>query len=581
MERIAIVDRKKCNPEMCGNYLCMRVCPVNRRGEDCITVGNNKKAEIDEKLCIGCGICVKKCPFNAINIVNLPSQLDEEPVHRYGKNGFHLFNLPVPIFGSVVGIIGRNGIGKSTAMSILAGLLQPNFGRKGFKASVRDLIERFKGSELHNFFEKLERNEIVISFKPQQVSLIPKAFRGTVRELLKERDEKNELLKIAEELDIKNILDSNVGDVSGGELQRIAIAATVLKKANVYFFDEPTSYLDIKQRIKVSRFIRKLADENTAVLVVEHDLIVLDFLADFIHITYGTPGAFGVISSLQSTREGINEYLHGYLKKENIRFRQNEISFEERALQKGKKESEAVIEWADVHIKLGGFSLTAEQGKLKKHHITGILGENGLGKTTFARLLAGKIKGLDTNIKISYKPQYIDTDSKEKVRDFIKEAISNFRTEIVLPLNLDKLLDNKLCDLSGGELQSVMIAKCLSQDADLFLMDEPSAYLDVEQRLAASKVIRRVTENLGKTALIIDHDLLFIDYLSDDLIVFSGVPSKEGFVSSVLTMEEGMNKFLSSLGITMRREYESKRPRINKLNSRLDREQKTKRKYYY
>ena len=586
MKRIALIEKKKCNPAMCGDFLCMRVCPVNRRGDECITVDeDSKKPLIDEKLCIGCGICPKKCPFEAISIVNLPSKLNEDPVHRFGQNGFHLFNLPMPIFGKVVGIIGRNGIGKSTALSILAGIIKPNLGKDNFSATTRDLIEQYKGSELQNYFERLEKEEIVVSFKPQQVSLIPKSFSGTVRKLLKERDDKNQFDEITKKLELTNVLDRDVNQISGGELQRVAIAATVLKKANVYFFDEPTSYLDIKQRIKVSKFIKELADEKTAVLIIEHDLIILDYMTDYIHISYGKPGAFGVISSIQNTREGINEYLSGFLRKDNVRFRTNEINFEERPPLNLNKEAVKLVSWNNLSKKLGDFSLTGEKGELHKHYITGILGENGIGKSTFAKILAEEIEpetgAIEGSAVIAYKPQYIDTDSDETVRTFLSEAIKKFKTQLINPLELERYYDEKLHELSGGELQRDMIAKVLSKEADIYLLDEPSAYLDVEQRLVASKVIRKIAEDKGNAALIVDHDLLFMDYLSDDLIVFNGVPSKSGHVKGPFSMQEGMNLFLDSLKISMRRDHETKRPRINKLNSQLDREQKSTNKLYY
>ena len=148
-------------------------------------------------------------------------------------------------------------------------------------------------------------------------------------------------------------------------------------------------------------------------------------------------------------------------------------------------------------------------------------------------------------------------------------------------MNLKQLYEKKLNELSGGELQKVAIAYCLGKDADLFLLDEPSAYLDVEQRLIISKVIRDFMELQNKSALVVDHDLLFLDYLSDKLMVFDGVPAKHGIVNGPFEMEDGMNMFLKKLGITLRRDKESLMPRVNKLDSKLDREQKEKGKYYY
>jgi ATP-binding cassette subfamily E protein 1 len=186
MSRIAIVKKDKCFPVECGNYLCKKLCPVNRTGKDCIVEDDDShKAKINEELCIGCGICPKRCPFDAIDIINLPQELDSQIIHRYGENGFHLYNLPTPIFGKVVGILGKNGIGKSTALKILAGLLKPNFGERNVEAGYDELINFFKGTEAQLFFEKLKLGEIKVAYKPQEVNLIANAFNGSVRDLLK------------------------------------------------------------------------------------------------------------------------------------------------------------------------------------------------------------------------------------------------------------------------------------------------------------------------------------------------------------------------------------------------------------
>src|SRR3990167_5445900 len=264
MKRIAVVDNERLKDKQ-KNLHIQSLCPVNRTGVECIKVEKDGFLSIDENTCIGCGICVKAAP-DAIKVINLPEILDKKPIHRYGENEFALFSLPTPLFGKVVGVLGVNGIGKSTAISILGGLLKPNFGDFGKKADFKEIINFFKGTETQKFFENVEKGSVKVSYKPQHVDMIPKAKKGRVINLLKKIDEKNKLDEIAKELEIDGILDNNIDEISGGELQRVAIAAAVLKNADLYIFDEPSSYLYIKQRINVSRFIRSLANENTAVM---------------------------------------------------------------------------------------------------------------------------------------------------------------------------------------------------------------------------------------------------------------------------------------------------------------------------
>ncbi len=243
-----------------------------------------------------------------------------------------------------------------------------------------------------------------------------------------------------------------------------------------------------------------------------------------------------------------------------------------------------LISWKGIKKKLGSFNLEADVGGVNKHDSVGILGENGIGKTTFVRILAediqsdkGKIKG---KVKVSYKPQYL-TVSKKIVAEVLKDAIKKYDVELIRPLNLKQLFDRKIDELSGGELQKVAIALCLSKKADMYLLDEPSAYLDVEQRLRVARMIKDIMEKRGSSALVVDHDILFIDYLSNNLLVFQGEPAVNGNVNGVFSMEEGMNIFLKGLNISLRRDKESSRPRINKLDSVMDREQKRKNKLYY
>jgi len=582
MTRIAIVDNEKLKDVQQKLYI-QSICPVNRTGKECIKVEDGRLT-IDEHLCTGCGICPKAAP-HAIKIINLPEELKTSPIHRYGENKFVLYSIPTPTFDKVTGILGVNGIGKSTAIKILANVLKPNFGDwTRYETDYDELIDFFKGTEAQGFFEKIKKEEIKVAYKPQQVDLIPKTTKGKVIDLLKKVDEKGELKKIINELQLNEILNNDITEISGGELQRVAMAATVLKNANLYIFDEPTSYLDIKQRINISKFIKSLINEDNAVLVVEHDLIILDYIADLVNLMYGKEDAYGIVSGVKPVRNGINVYLSGYIKEENVRFRDSTIKFAEKPPIKKKHIKEVITSWHDIEKNLGNFALKAHKGAMHKNEIIGILGENGVGKTTFVKILAGVLKQdkgeIIHKVKVSYKPQYLEV-SDALVVDVLKTAFNKYANHIIHPLNINQLSLNKLSELSGGELQRVAIAHCLQQDADLYLLDEPSAYLDSEQRLILSKVIRDFVEQKNASALIVDHDLLFVDYISDKLIVFEGKPAISGEVTGPFEMEDGMNKFLKELQITLRRDPETNRPRVNKLDSRLDREQKENGKYYY
>ncbi|MBR9703579.1 ribosome biogenesis/translation initiation ATPase RLI [Candidatus Woesearchaeota archaeon] len=581
-KRIMIVHKEKCNPASCGDYLCMRVSPSNRSGKDAIVKDDDGKVKVNENLISDVDrIAANKCPFHALQMVNLPEALNEDPIHRFGQNGFALFQLPIPMFGKVVGIVGRNGIGKSTAIQVLAGLLKPNLGKEK-AASYKELIDRYRGSEAQIFFERLEKGEITVAYKPQQVDLIPQQFQGSVRELLEKVDEKGEVDSISKKLSLTKFLDRKLEQVSGGELQRVAIAATVLKKANLYLFDEPTSYLDIKQRLIISRFIKDLADENTAVMVIEHDLIILDAMTDLVHLMYGTPGAYGVVSHPQTTKAGINTYLSGYLRDENLRFRDKPIVFESRP-EVADSVREKITSWDSFDHSFGSFKLSCDSGELQRRDVIGILGENGIGKTSFVKLLAGIVDSeqeLD-DLKVSYKPQYLEKSDELVLVHLQKNDVLKYDNQLVVPLELKDLFEKTLNQLSGGELQRVEIACALGRDADVYLLDEPSAYLDVEQRLLLGKITLEMMDSRGKVALIVDHDLIFLDYLSSKLLVFEGEPAISGHSSGPFSLESGMNKFLDDLQITFRRDEESGRPRVNKVDSQKDSEQKSSGKLYY
>ncbi|KAF3784106.1 ABC transporter E family member 2 [Nymphaea thermarum] len=610
LTRIAIVSSDRCKPKKCRQE-CKKSCPVVKTGKLCIEVTPASKiAFISEELCIGCGICVKKCPFEAIQIINLPKDLDKDTTHRYGANTFKLHRLPVPRPGQVLGLVGTNGIGKSTALKVLAGKLKPNLGRFNNPPDWQEILTYFRGSELQNYFTRILEDNLKAIIKPQYVDHIPKAVQGNVAQVLDQKDEKQMKAELCDELDLNQVIDRNVGDLSGGELQRFAIAVVAIQSAEIYMFDEPSSYLDVKQRLKAAQVVRSLLRPNRHVLhmisllclnyviVVEHDLSVLDYLSDFICCLYGKPGAYGVVTLPFSVREGINIFLAGFVPTENLRFRDESLTFKvaETAQESAEEiQTYARYKYPTMTKTQGNFKLHVVEGEFTDSQIIVMLGENGTGKTTFIRMLAGLLKpdsveGSELEIpefNVSYKPQKISPKFPSTVRHLLHQKIRDsymhpqFVSDVMKPLQIEQLMDQEVINLSGGELQRVALCLCLGKPADIYLIDEPSAYLDSEQRIVASKVIKRFILHAKKTAFVVEHDFIMATYLADRVIVYEGIASLDCVANAPQSLLTGMNLFLSHLDITFRRDPTNYRPRINKLDSTKDREQKSAGSYYY
>jgi ATP-binding cassette subfamily E protein 1 len=562
---------------------------VRSRVEAIRVEGN--KAVISESLCSGCGICVKKCPFKAISIVNLPDELERDCSHRFSENSFKLFRLPMPSPGTVLGLLGQNGIGKTTTLKVFSGEIKPNFGRFSDPPDWPEIIQYYRGSSLQDYFVKMSEKKLKVSSKPQYVDKIPKAVSGKVGDLLEKVDERKQLSAIAEELELTKVWDRSLEVLSGGELQRVAVAAALSRDADVYLFDEPSSYLDVKQRLVVARAIRSLKEQQKTIIVAEHDLAIIDYLSDQICLFYGEPSVYGVVSHVHGVRTGINIYLQGFIPDENIMFRREAIVFHEKPPTAGSNVGEPILKWGHMEKSFNEFKLSIEPGEIKVGEIVGILGPNGIGKTTFVKILAGVEETDDKQklgeLTVSYKPQYIAPDYAGTVAELLmsvaKENFTSswYKTEVAQPLRLQVLMDKNVMELSGGELQKVAIAACLSRKADLFLLDEPSAYLDVEERLNMAKTLRRVVEAHGIPAFVVEHDVVTQDFIADRLMVFNGEAGVSGVANPPTSLRQGMNTFLKEMDITFRRDSVTMRPRVNKEDSQMDKFQKGIGEYYY
>ncbi len=588
MARIAILLNDRCHPKEC-QWECQAYCPPVRMGQECIVEGPLGKPIISETLCIGCGICVHKCPFDAIKILNTPEADEAEIVHRYGYNGFRLYRLPLPPTHGITGLLGPNGTGKSTALRLLAGNDVPNLGDYAAPGSWEKVLARYRGTALHAHFERIAKGELRSVVKPQYVDhLADEPF--TALEYASGGGGNG--ARALDDVGLAERGDRRLSELSGGELQLAAIARTLATDADLYLIDEPSSYLDIVHRLAIARRLRRLG-ETKSVLVVEHDLGLLDYLADQAHLIYGEAAAFGVISHPIPMRSAINTYLTGYLKDENVRFRTEPVRFVAHPPKPPARQN-ALVTFPELTKRFATFELTVSGGALAKGETVGIVGPNATGKTTFVRMLAGvepPTSGTPpAGVSVSYKPQYLKATQSSSLRDRSQALTADpsfdlklFERELVPGLHIDEILDVAMTDLSGGELQRAAVALALARPATLYLLDEPSAYLDADERMSMARLIRRQVERQAVSALVVDHDVYFLDLASDALMVFgSDAPDgSRGRGDGPFPMREGMNRLLKSVDVTFRRDAETLRPRINREGSVLDREQREKGEYYY
>jgi ATP-binding cassette subfamily E protein 1 len=616
--KIAIINAERCKPDKC-NFECGLICPPNRQKKECIRIvdiedllGKKKRiAQIVEDECIGCGLCSRACPHSALILVQIPSELTQHIIHRYGLNGFKLYKMPLLKQGKIFGLIGQNGIGKSSIMNILSNKLKPNFEVSSQpQPTDQEIIGHFKGTEMLKYMTALYKGALKIATKPQHVDqltqyLKSKSLDPTIGEWIEKKSTYGTLdpwyQQVIDTLELTALLNTKVVTCSGGELQRLVCCTTLLTRSDVYIFDEFTNFLDVRQKLNVAKMIERLVEGegfDRYVVIVEHDMAILDYISDFVCILYGTPSAYGVVSQPLTTANGINTYFDGYIKSENMRFRKNEYNLVALDVCESQdmKFSDSTIRYPEHTVNYPNFSLCIKEGVVPvEGSLNVILGNNGAGKTTLIRYIVDAIGS-----SVSYKPQYLSVEEFKKngsfptVEDFFMNTIPHsymnelFRSDVVGPMNIQDIAKRKLNQLSGGECQRFWLVYCLGQSSHVYLIDEPSSMLDIEQRIIVTKVIKRFVVHNRKIAFIVEHDMMMAVSFGNEMkcsaIIVDQMIDQDGCKHSTahppVAFNVGLNQFLKSLDVTFRTDEKNKRPRINKSLSVKDREQKLSGQYY-
>lgn len=573
-------------------------------------------------------------------------EFNKSRIHSYGPKSFNLHRLPVPVRGDIVGLVGPRSIGKTTALKILAGELTPNLGR--FNDPPLDWLTirtHLHDKHLRRFLAQVVNHKLKVVFKPQQV---PQDYMGlAVWEILRKVDDRKDLRAL-----ILCFLDLKTPSVKFHRLDiraqhRVTLAAALLQDADVYIFDDISSFLDMRQRFMVAQLIRSLKTAKSYVIVVDNDLSVIDYVSDYMYIMYGEPEAYGVFSEQYFDVEtGIEYYLRGFDPIEDNLIRGDPLIFERDFFISAPNEKhlepdpEPLIgrrysypHMTTNHLKL---KMKVEGGNLHDCQIHLVLGDQGTGKSTFIKLLAGFLPpdGVEPwcpEYLESYKPKEISFIRACTVRAALETRCFHHRfvSDVIEPLQIDRLMGRKLTSLSPGERQRVAITFCLMKDAHVYLIDEPSLDLDSDMRIRVALAIRKHILRIQRAAVVVENDFLMAAYLADKVIlvepsidtasclprdiarpvsgfsvsagrvnrrpvsdfsVSAGLrplvngPSVSGFsVSSPCDRVAGFNLLLEKLNITFRQVPNSSRltPRVNKAGSMEDKTQKLNGNFYY
>ncbi|MBD8068091.1 ABC-F family ATP-binding cassette domain-containing protein [Bacillus sp. PS06] len=489
-----------------------------------------------------------------------------------------------------IGIIGINGTGKSTLLKVIAGIEELDSGQ----------ITHSKG--------------YTISYLPQQPefiennSVLEQVFHGDTPliRILREYEEmmlcleknpmnekiQHELYAVQQRMDIQNAWEANsnakavltklgihdftarVGDLSGGQKKRIALAQSLIQTPDLLILDEPTNHLDYETINWLEEYLSKY---NGALLLVTHDRYFLDRVTNRIleidngkiYSYQGNYGAFLEAKALRMEQELASEQkLQNLYRKELAWIRRGakaRTTKQKARIQRfdeleGKTQS-TQTEKLDLSLsgsrlgkkvfELRNISKSFEEKQLindftfiiKPHDRIGIVGKNGSGKSTLLNILYGSIKidegeiEVGQTVKIGYYTQENkDMDLNKRMIEYIKESAEAIHTSDGKLISAAQMLERFLFPmnshgtpihkLSGGERRRLYLLKILMTEPNVLLMDEPTNDLDTE----TLTVLEDYLDDFPGVVITVSHDRYFLDKVADQLLVFGD----QGKISSYI-----------------------------------------------